>query len=378
MVPSVTAADLARRSVLIALSSVLSPVAAWAQDRTSRVEVGGQVVVAGITASRQAPGFGGTIDVNLSRQLALEFRLSRVSEVSLGPATHFATGVRATFVQTPRFGLYGMALPGLNHLGASPYLPPGSHFVLDLGAGLAFSLTPRLVARIEVDRDLHAWPGTVVSFNDGTEQFVIPSRIWSRWNLHAGASYRLGSTLGRPADRPAAGRWSMGPQLGYTVATSEVGIGSVGMFASYRLSAHCDLDMNASTDLRDTLPSTIYEGGGVMQGLAGVRLGVRAGRFGVFFKARAGANSYSKVFRTDPTPRLRRSTVAVLDIGGIVETYLSRRAVIRVDIGETLSFAPGVTIVFPPLFPGYEEFPQHAPGAKIYSLPIRVGFGWRF
>lgn len=352
--------------------------AAWAQDRTSRVEAGGHVVVASFTNDRPATGFGGTLDVNLSRQLALEFRLSRISEVTLGPSVHAAAGVRATFVRTPRIGFYGMALPGWSHLGRASYLPSGSHFVLDLGLGLAISPTPRVVTRIEVDRDLHAWPGTVLSLNDGTEHIVFPSPIGSRWNLHAGASFRLGAPLGRATDRPPAGRWTMGPQLGYTVSTSEVGIGTVGAFVAYRLSRHCDLDMNASTYVTDALPSTIYEGGRVVQALAGVKLGVRAGRFGVFFKARAGANSYSKVFRTDPDPRLGRSTVAVIDLGGIVETYVGRRSVLRVDMGETLSFAPGVTIVFPALFPGYEEPPQHAPRQQIYSLPIRVGFGWRF
>jgi hypothetical protein len=396
-----TVAGLAPRCVLALLCCVLRPAAAWAQDTASRLEAGGHITVARLTAAPRTPGFGASIDVNLSRVLAIESRITRLSEPD-GTAIHVAAGVRATLIRARRLSMYGVALPGLYHLATPPPLgaiiflldgsvgdpvnivggsgsQPATRFVLDLGAGAGFSLTSRLTAHVELDRDLHAYRDTVLTGPAGSSssQSSFPNDIGSRWNLQVGASYRMGSTVARQAARPTAGRWTMGLQVGETISTGADGIGTVGAFASYAVWPHVDVDTSASAFVRDSLVSSVYEGGRALQGVAGVKLGVREGRFGVFFKARTGVNSYSKVFRTDPMPVLVRSTVAVLDIGGIVETYFARRCLLRIDVGETLSFAPSVTLGLVPLSPRSPP-PYEVERKQIYSLPIRVGIGWRF
>jgi hypothetical protein len=248
----------------------------------------------------------------------------------------------------------------------NPYLA-STHFTLDLGTGLAIAVRPRFVARVEVQRDLHAPRGIatpVILPNGSVSTFAPETRIASRWNLHVGASYGFGVPIAAASEPPMAGRWMIGPQFGYTMSTSANAIGTLGMFATYRLSRYCDADFSAGGFLSDSLSPSVYEGGRVMQGVGGVRLGVRGGRLGVFFKARAGVNSYSKVAKIDTNVRyLTRSTMPVIDIGGVVDASLTRRLVLRMEIGETLTFAPGAM-----------DYPAQA----IYSLPMRVGIGWRF
>jgi hypothetical protein len=376
-----------RQCVSVALlCGLFSPVTARAQDSPSQIEIGGQAGVSDLGYGNPTPGFGGWLDVNVSRHVALETRLTWSADSRGDRTLHLAGGLRATFLRTPRFAWYGLALPGLYHFprycetevtiypGPNPPAPssvarcaPPTHFALDLGSGLAFAPSSHFVTRIELNRVIHSSPYEDNTFR--TDHFV------SRWDLNAGVSYRLGRTLKPQSGLPAAGRWIVGSQIGDTFSTGPTGIATLGAFGSYTLSKYCDIDASVSTFLSDQLKSTEQEGGRLLQGLAGVKIGVREGRFGVFGKARAGVNSYSRVF-TGLSQTLRpmygRSTVPALDIGGVVETYLSGRTMLRIDIGETLSFVPNMSIALP------HSVAVRVPGDEIYGLPLRVGFGWRF
>jgi hypothetical protein len=368
------------------LCGLFSPVTARAQDAPSQIEIGGQAGASDLGYGRPTPGFGGWLDVNVSRHVALETRLTWSADSGWDRTLHLAGGLRATFLRTPRFAWYGLALPGLYHFprycetevtvdsGPNPPVPSSvtrcasrTHFALDLGSGLAFAPTSHAITRIELNRVIHSTP---------YESLFGSQHLVSRWDLNAGVSYRLGRTLKPQSALPAAGRWTVGSQIGDTLSTGPTGIATLGAFASYTLSKYFDIDTSVSAFLSDRLETTEQEGGRLLQGLAGVKIGVREGRFGVFFKARAGANSYSRVFTAVSEtyrPIYSRSTVPALDLGGVVETYLSGRTLLRIDIGETLSFVPDVSIAFP-RSPDVYRLPARA----IYGLPLRVGFGWRF
>ena len=363
------------------------PVTAGAEDVPSQIEIGGQASVSDLGYGHPMPGFGGWLDVNVSRHVALETRLTWSADSQWDRTLHLAGGFRATFMRTRRFAWYGLALPGLYHyptrfcttevtvdVGPQAPLPtsvttcaPKTHFALDLGSGLAFAPTSHFVTRIELNRVVHSTPYGVVSLG---ADYLVP-----RWDLNAGVSYELGRTLKPQSALPAAGHWTVGSQIGDTFSTGSTGIPTLGAFASYTLSKYCDIDASASAFLSD-LESTRQEGGRLLQGLAGVKIGVREGPYGVFFKARAGANSYSRVFTALAEtfrPIYSRSTVPALDLGGVLETYLSATTLLRIDIGETLSFVPSVSIPYP-----HESYVFHLPAGMIYGLPLRVGFGWRF
>ena len=81
------------------------------------------------------------------------------------------------------------------------------------------------------------------------------------------------------------------------------------------------------------------------QFLAGVKAGLRKGKFGVFAKARPGV-MYFSVLPSHTTciltsPRIfacaqENQTNFALDVGGVVEAYPSPRTVIRFDAGDTI------------------------------------------
>ena len=78
-----------------------------------------------------------------------------------------------------------------------------------------------------------------------------------------------------------------------------------------------------------------------MQGFVGFKAGKRWNRFGAFGKFRPGLNSYSGAIKgitsTNPlTFQLGRRTDPSFDLGGIFEFYVSRRILLRYDLGDTI------------------------------------------
>ena len=368
-------------------------VAAGAEaQQPTRFEVGGQAVASGLTQNRQTFGLGASFDVNIASPLALEARATWFPTAGNSGHQLLSAGIRATLVRGSRVAFYGVAMPGVYRpvnptqrdtrvYSSSSSAPVAEdqvysyprYFVLDLAAGFRFHPTPRLFTRVEVDRLIYVQPIDEVTevLPQGTFTFVDPNPIGSAWDLNIAASYRFGRDLSDRPERPGGGRWTVGPQFGSTYATSAFRSGTVGAFASYRVSRFVDVDLSVSRFTSAAMESTLQEGGRMTQGLIGAKLGVRSGRFAVFFKMRAGANSYSRVYAPDLDKPFVRSTVPALDLGGVVDVALLPRAVLRVDIGETLSFVPAVTRTL-------AETPVAARRAAIYTLPTRVGVGWRF
>jgi hypothetical protein len=86
--------------------------------------------------------------------------------------------------------------------------------------------------------------------------------------------------------------------------------------------------------------STNIEGGRITQGLFGIKAGKRFERVGVFGKVRPGFVSYDRVIQNrsanDPVFRFGRQTYFATDVGGVIEFYPSRRALLRFDVGDTI------------------------------------------
>lgn len=72
-----------------------------------RVEAGGQAGVAAITQPERATEAGAWVDLNFASRLALETRLTATDWSAGNTAIQFESGVRATFVRTPRLALFG-------------------------------------------------------------------------------------------------------------------------------------------------------------------------------------------------------------------------------------------------------------------------------
>lgn len=112
-----------------------------------------------------------------------------------------------------------------------------------------------------------------------------------------------------------------------------------------------------------------------MEGLFGVKAGIRRQRIGFFGKARPGfffiseGESYIDsrvVFFRAPEPAQRQWKFA-MDAGGVIEVYTSRRTCLRIDGGDTMihfSRSPFGDI-------GIRDFLSH-------NLQLNVGVGFRF
>lgn len=163
---------------------------------------------------------------------------------------------------------------------------------------------------------------------------------------------------------------------------TEVGI--VGRF-SYNLKRYLALEAELNFFPRDFRKfTTNFTGGRMVEGLFGVKAGIRRKRFGVFGKFRPGFQSSggATVARfpngNGPDPRdpfgfeRIRATQFALDVGGVFEFYPTRRTLVRFDAGDTIVRYPNVEfILFPQGIPVLETVYSHKP-------QFSAGVGFRF
>jgi hypothetical protein len=134
--------------------------------------------------------------------------------------------------------------------------------------------------------------------------------------------------------------------------------------------------------------------GRLTEGLFGVKIGKRFKNVGIFGKARPGFMSFSRGFGdvviTGPPPAgsifpqsdfvPRRLTHPAIDLGGVLELYVSRRLVTRFDAGviiahvgqttfQTLAAGPNNTVIVAP---------ATIPGFNGSAFRFSAGIGYRF
>lgn len=384
----------------------------------SRFEIGGQFSGIRLLNSSgrvvTSPGFGGRFDFNLNRRLALEARLDFFPQDAAiryqsqgGKSLQFASGVRGKFMETRRFAVYGIVLPGLLHFtnaitsftttmvpGTNPPLTivnsvnaAATHFALDLGGGLEFYPTRRLVTRVEFSGDLYTIPGTSVPISKPNPSgaflsLLFPADIARTWRFSVGLGYRVAPLREEPKETRVSGRGEFGPQfttmffrsaLASNVLRKEPGFGG---FFSYELFPYVYADASLNFYPREGRVSTPFDGGRVLQGLAGFKTGVRTGRYGVFGKARAGVAGFSRVIASfnvsPPSATDTASYATALDLGGVVEVYVKRHMLLRFDASDVLSFYHD-RVTF---FQG-QRIHDSAP-ARTDAIQMSAGFGWRF
>ncbi|MEP6912721.1 MAG: hypothetical protein ABI923_08200 [bacterium] len=130
--------------------------------------------------------------------------------------------------------------------------------------------------------------------------------------------------------------------------------------------------------------NTNFTGGRVIEGLFGVKAGVRKQRLGFFGKARPGFVSSGRAVHAefpngnglDPGNRFgfrfSRATQLALDVGGVLEIYPSKRAVVRFDAGDIITRYAKIQFTL---------FPQGSTGSEtVYrnTLQFNAGVGFRF
>ena len=122
--------------------------------------------------------------------------------------------------------------------------------------------------------------------------------------------------------------------------------------------------------------SGLNTGGRLTQGYFGIKAGTRWNKIDIFGKVRPGFWSYAEVITgqtgaTPPMPILSRFTYPAVDVGGVVEFYLSRRFALRYDIGDTVVHYHEVIF-------NNSASPFIIPSVTTHSFQFSTGISYRF
>lgn len=148
---------------------------------------------------------------------------------------------------------------------------------------------------------------------------------------------------------------------------------------TFNLNNHIAIEGEGNLFPRGGESDTIGEGRKV-QGLFGVKAGVRRNKYGLFAKARPGFMYFTEPTLECPDEegicRPSRRLRFAADLGGVVELYPSNRWLVRFDVGDTLIRFPDVRRSVSE--PGFPTIRFKLPGGFTHNLQFSTGVGFRF
>jgi len=391
---------IASYSPLFSLLLMLATPPLRAQDNYTRVEFGAQYSTARLTNSNLGAtdysGFGGRFDWNFNRRLAFESQLDFFPEHAIplltiqgGQTLQAVFGIRAKVIQTRRISVFGLIRPGLFHFTDVLYFnsnsatgfaeQPETHFVLNLGGGIEYYLSPRWVLRADLEGDPYRVPNSHVALPGGSAFSV--GKIDDTTRFSVGVAYRPGALIENEEETKVPGKWEFGPLFSTMFIAREGPTDGVrtepgfGGYASYRFYHVFYFDSDLLYFPRGSNSSGPHDGGEILEGLFGLKGGIRRNHFGIFGKVRPGFNSYSDALSAVSSTgqeSFSRSTNFVLDLGGIVEFYPAEHGTLRLEAGDTHIYFNTRDVNF-----GGTIVP--ASGGKLqHTIQFIVGYGWRF
>jgi hypothetical protein len=374
-----------------------------AQDSYSRIELGAEFSTVRETPyggrGQNFPGFGGRFDWNFNRRLALEAQVDffpgHAEPLFLnqgGQTLEAVFGLRAKVIQTKRLAVFGLIRPGLLHFSdvlsyntnpdGTNATKSSTNFTLSLGGGLEYYVSPRWVLRADITGN----PNRVANEHfsgPGGSGFAL-GKIEDTTRMSVGVAYRPGVLLENETEHSVPGNWEIGPLFTTMVSLREglqngvrtdLGLGG---YVSRRIWGVFYFDSDVLYFPANRAIGGAHDGGEVLQGLFGIKGGIRRNHVGFFGKVRPGFNSYSQAVTaydytgSAPIYGYGRSTNFVLDLGGIVEFYPTEKSTLRVEAGDTHIYygtrnvdVNGISVPFP------------GNGLK-HSIEFMVGYGWRF
>ncbi len=388
-------------SRLLGFLLLLTALPLFAQDNYTRFEFGAQYSTARLTSNdlgaTNYSGFGGRFDWNLNRRLALETQVDFFPEhlvpllsIQGGQTLQAAFGVRAKVIQTWRISVFGLIRPGFFHFtdvqyfnSASPTgygLQPETHFALNIGGGIEYYATPRWTLRFDIEGNPYRVPNSTEAITGGGTAFSV-GQIDDTTRLSFGIAYRPGALIETEKESHVPGKWEFGPLFSTMLIAREGPTDGVrtepgfGGYADYQFYRVFYFDSDLLYFPRGSNSSGPHDGGEILQGLFGLKAGIRRNHFGIFGKVRPGFNSYSQALSAISESgeySYDRSTNFVLDLGGIVEFYPGEHGTFRLEAGDThIYFNTRDINLAGTIVP--------AGGGKLrHTIQFVAGYGWRF
>lgn len=397
------------RCLLLCLlpGAVIFARSAAAQEEYSRFEVGANFAAFRAVSDANAdvsfyPGLGGRFAYNVNRRLAFESEVAGVPQgvpptllTQGGKAFSAVFGTRAKILQSRRFAVFGLLRPGLLHFGGvgdtknlAIEFRPHTFFTLNLGGGLEYYPAPRWILRFDITGNPYRIPNSteqVIAPPSGTRITLgVPGEINDQFRLTFGVGYRLGKLRENPREAPVSGKVEFGPQFTTTLMQRRISATGVqtepgfGGFASYQFFRFLSADGSVLYYPRGS-SAGFQDGGTLLEGLFGLKGGIRRDRLGLFGKLRPGFARSSDVvtgFTSNGTTlqeTLGKYHAFAVDFGGVIEVYTTKRQLIRIDLGDTHLYYHTTLIQNPngtaTTLPG---------GKRQHSIQTSVAYAWRF
>jgi len=286
----------------------------------------------------------------MSRLKALGWAAAWSTETEIGPVSETNIGNQGGFTYVPGCGTYLICLndpkypkPPTNNTG-------WTDFVITPLVGMAWvlgedTIDKYIVSPIAVNHRILG--GRVL------RSALEPSRSFAAifagkfpWDLPAPERNFIVSTPSHfpksagDLERPPVDHWEIGAQYSnislpvVSSTCSEVAcrtnLSAVGFNFDYNFTRGVGFDstLNFVPGQQGSKP--------MIEGLFGVRMGMRFDKFGVFAKVRPGLIYYENAFPIQGETATASFTRFATDVGGIVEYYPERNSTLRFDVGTTL------------------------------------------
>lgn len=372
-------------------------------------------------------GFGGRVTYNFNRSFAAE------AEINFFPDKQQAFSTEGNAIQAQfglkagkrfqKFGIFAKLRPGVLSVDDVFTVLPGpisvvngiaqfntktertSFFTLDMGGVLEFYPSKRMVVRFDGGDTVVRYPERFDILFGTQAPTVIRVRgpkYQHNFQLTAGVGFRLGdfpedgANVSTSATDEGVPRYEIGAQFSTLFVddpTDECGFclirGDQRIHIEPGFGGRVTLNLTDSiavegegnyyTRRRFEFPNP---GGHMFQGQFGVKIGKRRENWGWFVKARPGFMGFTRVFELGNAPpfspvrpnQFVKKLYPSLDVGGVLEFYVSRRWIARFDIGDTIirygALRTPQFILSMPVFT--------RPAETRHNLQVTSGIGFRF
>lgn len=400
--------------ILLVLTVITFAPGTFAQDKKDKIEIGVQATSLSLfhpdfAFDETQMGFGGRVGYNFNRSIAAE------AEINFFPQKQFLLGADGNAIQAQfgvkigkrfeKFGIFGKVRPGFISADRVGSLIPGpapngiadfkiereSFFTLDTGGVLELYPSSRTVVRFDAGDTVIRHRAQFGQPNFPTDPSVVqirPPKFKHNFQFTFGVGFRLGdfpeaTTAGTSTNaQEQAPRYEIGvqvtalivqprdPNFSVTLPRKHAEPGFGGRF-TFNITDWIAAEAEGNYFTRDNFG--FPEGGHMFQGQFGAKIGKRFENWGVFGKVRPGFVGFTRVLETpgvqtppvfSPVTRYYPS----LDLGGVVEFYVTRRWMARFDVGDTMIRYAEIRV------PPFVVRPQQT----RHNLQLTSGIGFRF
>jgi hypothetical protein len=406
------------RIVFLLLTIIAFASIAVAQNTKDKLEIGAQSTSLTLfhpdgPFDDTQGGFGGRVGYNFNRSIAAE------AEINFFPQKQFILTADGSAIQAQfgakvgkrfeKFGLFAKLRPGFLSVNRVFSFLPGSQgpagplpfkierqnfFTIDAGGVLELYPSKRIVVRFDAGDTVIRHPaqfGQVVITNP-TVELIRPAKFNHNFQFTAGVAFRLGDFPDETSVKTSGGtqertkRFEVGaqftslfvrpPELTNSVSLprvhTEPGFG--GRF-TFNLTDNVAFEAEGNYFTRNRIG--FPQGGHMYQGQFGGKVGKRFDRWGVFGKARPGFVGFTRVFEFPgiqaPGPlQFVNKLYPSIDVGGVVEFYVSPKWMARFDVGDTMIRYDEIRV------PGTTPAFIIQPKDTRHNLQLSSGIGFRF